>query len=225
VQHINKELILNAVKGNVTFDCLNDLVNYKELRDKIDYCYGRRNRFLPNEFIEACNKFLSRDIDSNYFFIWLDFIGTFTGSICSRMERIFYEYYKSFINNEITDKSVRKIIHEIKNYDIQSNTKLYIQEDKKNKRKVIYLRNYENYRKEIRYIAYLVDHEKKEYDIRFIDESEIDFSLDNNYMFLRPSLDEDDEFYTSELITNEEDDLKKAIYGLYKRNDKVGVRY
>jgi len=208
---VTKSFIINAVNGSLSYEELDNFVKQNNLEVEISLSYGSNKRFLKDEFISVCKNALDGKISKEYFKSWLKFICAFLIDDNSYLSKVLKDIYLRNEKNLIDDKTVRKIIHIFKDYEIRNVGKNYINFHKRHRMKVIYLRYYAELRGEIRYIAYIIDHENKQYDIKYLDESEIDFSLNKNYSFIK----EDERKGYRSIFSEDESSLRDLLESGY----------
>lgn len=182
---MTKDFIINAVNGLLSYEELDSFVKQNNLEVEITLSYDSKKRFLKDEFICVCKNTLDGKLSKEYFKDWLKLICAFLIDEYSDLSKALKTIYFENENKELDDKTIRKIIHIIKDYEIRKLNKNYINFHKRHRMKVIYIRYYAELRGEIRYIAYIIDHENRQYDIKYLDESEIDYSLNKNYSFIK----------------------------------------
>lgn len=219
---MTKDYILKAIDAEIPYEEMRNLAKDKYLHSTLKKIYGRKGRFMPERFIDVCMKRLNGKINNEYFIEWVDFIDTFLDTDFFHISYLFadilYSDYKY-----ISDLNVKKMIHIIKDFEIKNKYKCFIKEQQDKKMKVIYLRKYESFGAEcyddFYYIAYYVDHDAREYDIRFITEKELDYPLDKNIVFL----EEDSSDRDYEPLTIEDEDDLHGFIDLYKRNKNIVI--
>ncbi len=168
---------------------LNAELSYQEMDKILHYLYDMHdgkapniecNFYAPEIFISVCMKKIQGEIDDEYFETWLiialdalndehiDLRDTFDGWAW---------------NHTFSAEDCRSIISSIKDHDLKFRHKDFVKYHKKKKMKVIYLRFdfVDHSSDQIIYKCYIVDHEKKLYDVRMVDESMINYDLSKNY--------------------------------------------
>ncbi len=188
--------IMKVIKGEVTYDELR-AIYHAMCENGFD---KKGDHYHPDIFIDVCMKRIRGELSNEYFNTWLIVL-------CNLLN---YDECHRDLSDTLDgmsfaerhdERNCREIISYIKDHDLRFKHPNVVDYHKRKKMNVVYLRfEFCNNEDSCIYKSYIIDHGKKTYDIRMIDELELDYGLSKNYCYIF------DEEYEADIKRQEEDD-------------------
>ncbi len=169
--------LMRAIRAELTYDELDKLL--RETEGAAFEANG--SHYYPDLFTEVCMMKMRNEIGDGYFSAWLVLLCALLSEE-ERHEDLGLLFDGASFDSRYDARRCRELISFIREHDLAFRHPDIVDYHRQRKMKVIYLR-FEFCAPENACInkCYIVDHGKKTFDLRMIDESELDFDLSKNY--------------------------------------------